>query len=104
MNFPKTVKLGPYTFSLKRHQYHTNKDEHLGWFSASKQEISIADDIHEEAQAEVLLHELLHSCWYTSQFNQDKKFEGVEEQIVATLSISLMAIFKNNSKLKDVLF
>ena len=104
MKLPKTIKLGPFTFTVHRHQYQKDKENYFGWFKPSDQTFSIADDIHEEAQKETIAHELLHAAWWLAQLTQDKEVKEHEEKIVAMLSIPLMGIYKDNPKLKEVLF
>lgn len=104
VKYPKTLEIGPFEFELQRHTYKEQAEELWGWFNASDQKISVADDIHPDAARETLLHEILHSSFWLADLTRDPYFKKKEEELITKLSVPLMTIFKHNPKLKDIFF
>lgn len=73
-----------------------------GKINHQAQKIWIQSDISDERAKEVLLHELIHGCFH--QWVPDNSPQWTEESITSAIGYGLSTIFKDNPKLKEMLF
>lgn len=107
MRLPSKIKIGGMPYNISRYKMNGESPRQgRGFNDAYIQEIGVATHASngrkaaDEAIAETLLHEILHGCWWDGQLEDKEE----EEKAVSVLSARLFAVFKNNPKLKDVLF
>jgi hypothetical protein len=98
-SLPKSVKIGGYTYKIvprkTRFKWHEDEEGFLtGAYDPKSLEIHLATDRNDQAIAESLLHETLHSIW--NLFNLP---EHNEEDMVIKLTGGLLMLLKDNPQL-----
>lgn len=62
---------------------------------------------HPEVLKEILLHEIIHACFGITNLNNtllDLRKKDIEEAVTGALSISLVAVLRENRSVRDYLF
>lgn len=101
MNLPKQIKIGGYKYKVVKSKEPIvhNGGECMGLHLPIEQEIKIKVGLSKECEAEVLLHEIMHSLF--DQYAIDL-FNGatnnMEEVAVSALGRGLMSVFHDNPK------
>ena len=97
MTRPRTVKISPYTWSIKwsRHEvlkHHPNGDA-CGACDMESMAIAIDPGKHEDYARATLLHEILHACIRGSDPTLEDEHE---ETAVASITGPLLAMLRDN--------
>ena len=95
----KKLKVGPYTYPVKLVKNLTHKGEEQKGLFDSYTGIEIDDSMPEDMQAEVLLHELLHSIFFMMNVEKIQGTSALEEIFVTQFGTGLATVFKNNPEL-----
>jgi hypothetical protein len=77
-----------------------------GQYISRENKIEIQKEVDGIDYANTLLHEIMHACVYISSLNADGgalKEEDNEEQVVNTLTNMLMAVFRDNPKVLEII-
>jgi hypothetical protein len=95
MNWPKSIRIGPYTYSVSFKKRVTTKD-HYGEILFKPQTITIKEGLSDERTLTVLVHEILHGI---------DEVIGVElsENQVTYLANALVALWHDNREAFDQL-
>ncbi len=98
MRIPKEIKIGPFTYQIKRPEvlYNEKGQELYGQISYAEQVIRLSQVGSIERQESSLLHEIIHGV-----LDQTGHADEVEEEIVETLGIGLYEVLKENGLLRE---
>lgn len=96
-NYPRKLKIGPYTYSIELYPDATYSDH--GACVYNHQTIFISPNQHAERAGDTLLHEVLHAVWDLSGFDQVADLN--EENIVRSIATWLTLVLKDNPKLVE---
>jgi hypothetical protein len=109
MNLPKTVQVGPFTYSVSdsevdalRSKVDEENAHNVGRSDHSKQTITIDPSQGDDQKADTLLHEVLHAVWAATGLYQTPAAKH-EEVIVTTLSTTLLDTLRRNPALVSAL-
>ena len=95
MDMPKTVKVGPHTYSVLRlSKSQMNGD--LGGCDTNTLQLSVQQRLKKSKAKEILVHEMLHSCTHPS-FLGDDKF--TDEDFVTAVAPVLLQVIQDNPDL-----
>jgi hypothetical protein len=97
MKRPKSIRVGPFDVAIvPMHEIHAETDR--GNYAHDKHEIRLLDRYASStSEAEVLLHEILHSIWATYNVKDEDK----EERVVTTIAIGLAQVLRDNKDLAE---
>jgi hypothetical protein len=118
MTRPRKARVGHLTFSItwvKEADWAGLKDrigsevEDAGGLTNGVTEdifVRLNDNITENNLKEVLLHELMHACYYVSMKNYDNLFkeEDAEEALIRYISPHLLSVLRDNAPVRRYLF
>src|SRR5690348_5942109 len=99
MKRPKTLRIGPFDIDIG---LLPTEDEaaNFGNYENEKQKIGLRKEYSNARQeAEVLLHETIHAVWDIYQLRDVDK----EERAVASISIGLAQVMRDNKEFMDYL-
>lgn len=92
---PKTVKVGPHTYSVLRlSKSQMNGD--LGGCDTNTLQLSVQQRLKKSKAKEILVHEMLHACTHPS-FLGDDKF--TDEDFVTAVAPVLLQVIQDNPDL-----
>lgn len=109
---PESVKVGFLTFTINwltpEEWIAAGHDlEHDGNTEQGKATINIcmSEGYPEQSFKEILLHEILHACWYTSglTFYPGVKEKDPEEYLVTIQALELIDVIQNNPTVMEYL-
>lgn len=96
-----SIKIGYLTYTVKKMTKELSTAKRMyGYIDHGEQAIYIEEGLSSERYKEVLLHEIMHGV-YIQWVDEDKK---EEESIVTQMTNGLITVFKDNPKLKEILF
>lgn len=99
MKVPRTVDVGPYTYSVVVEEL--KDDDDRGYFQAYEG-IYLNTGLPKAIEGETFLHELFHAIFFA--YNGEKTaFRSVEEEIVSLFATGLATTIKNNPKVMQYL-
>lgn len=98
MDMPKTIKVGPHTYSVLR-KTKFQMPEQIGGCDFDALQLSIRQRIKKSVAQETLLHELIHACTSPS-FNEKTM---TDEEFVTAVSPMLLQVLKENPELVEYL-
>lgn len=94
--FPETLKVGPHTYDLGTFDMlYSMQNSRIGEHDYFQLEINLLEGMKPSMEAEVMMHEVVHSLWETTGlrgFNGDIE----EEHAVTVLAKGLMTLFQEN--------
>ena len=106
MKLPKQVIVGPCRYEVVRDEAVINKaqverkTDLLGSHDGQRQRLILAPDQAPDCEADTLLHEILHACYYIGGGQKD---DDQEEEFVATVSGLLLDCLRRNPQLVSYL-
>lgn len=101
MKLPRSLQLGPYTYIVEAlDPVEAEASNCRGRILHHEGRIQLLMTHSEDRIKETLFHELLHAAYITGDIQED----ATEEEVVEPLAKELMTYFKQNPKLKDILF
>lgn len=93
-----SIRLGPYTITLKYFKEHERDGGLWGTFSEAHQGIELSDNFpSREIEAETLIHEILHGIYFAMSI----KPKDTEERTVKLMSVGLSMFLRDNPELVD---
>lgn len=107
MRIPKKIKIGCFDYRIEELDNVVIGTSTHHWGSHSQEELSIdirKDFPSEFLKAETLLHEIIHGiCDGAFMYKQPKYDVDMEELYVSVVARDLIAVLKNNPKLREYL-
>ncbi len=97
---PRKVTVGPYRLTITRTKPATLRElddqtDTLGHFNHADQTIWVSKAAKGDAAKDVLLHEILHSCWTLGGLRESKASK-YEEAVIDPLSQALLGVLRAN--------
>lgn len=108
MSIPKSLKIGPYTYSITedkakmaKKQVELKASGQFGLLDPREQCIYIDQDIHPQSKRTTLLHEALHAVCGISALRQAEDEEGrvTEEQFIESVDSGIVLLLRDNPEL-----
>jgi len=96
MPFPETLKIGPHTYDLGTFDMlYSMQNSRIGEHDYFQLEIKLLEGMKPSMEAEVMMHEVVHSLWETTGL-RGMGGEFDEEHAVTVLAKSLITLFQEN--------
>ena len=99
MKIPKTLKIGGFIWKIVYNQDVNTGSATFGQTHYRTQKLFIAPESSQQKQEQALIHEILHAIFWQNALTETFKNEQ-EEQIVASLSMGLYQVLKDNHLLR----
>lgn len=102
MRYPKSIKVGPYEFTLVKDKWLGPIAQNAGVTGTDVERIHIATGLSKGMERDTVLHEALHAVW--TQTALDRKYdEEAEEEAIWQLSPRILALLRDNPELVEYL-
>lgn len=95
---PKTIRVGPFPFTVEFRHDHTNAGE----LDSNGQRIHVAHGMALQQEQDTVLHEVLHACAYLVGLSARWATEH-EEEFIRCVTGPLLDVLKRNPKLTEYL-
>lgn len=95
MNFPKTLKIGGFTYTVKLQSHLSRDSSALGKSCGNQQEIMLDDGLTDQLAQSTFVHEVLHQL----SFVYDLK---LDEDAVLRLEAAIFAFIRDNPDIYKV--
>ena len=101
MRLPKSIKVGPFRWSIRLLDLNTAIDRAANGFNygatlKSQLEIQLAIGQAPGNLRDTLLHEVLHACWHTAGLSSGA---ADEEEVCARLATLFLSVLRENPQL-----
>lgn len=98
INYPEKIRIG-YEDNQLNFVVSGIDDRAYGEFSSGRSVIKIDDSIKGRKRGEIILHEVLHGCFFHSALSEADIDRKHEELIAGALSRQLAGVFRDNPQL-----
>ena len=96
---PKTVIVGPKTYTIALSGEEIGKQDAEGVCFAKYEQIFLAPDLTPGTERVAMVHELIHACFDDVKVGGVLKKEDDEEKVCLTLAPRLLEVIRRNPKL-----